>query len=95
MVNTQQKKKFKVMTDSKHKLKDLFNGDIVGYAMGESITKTLVSESLFRAVLRKRLAKGLIHHSDQGRQYCSYDNGRFFLQFGMKASIYIFFIERG
>ena len=121
-----QKKKFKVTTDSKHKLpvaenilnqefkaeapnkvwvtdityiptdegwlylagyKDLFNGEIVGYAMGDRITKTLVSESLFRAVSRKRPAKGLIHHSDRGSQYCSYDYGRLIVQFGMKASM--------
>ncbi len=30
--------------------KDLFHGEIVGYAMGERLTKTLVSQSLFRAV---------------------------------------------
>jgi putative transposase len=67
--------------------KDLFNGEIVGYAMGERITKTHVSESLFRAVSRKRPAKGLIHHSDRGSQYCSYDYGILILQFGMKASM--------
>ena len=51
--------------------KDLFNGEIVGYAMGERITKNLVSQSLFRAVASKRPAEGLIHHSDRGSQYCS------------------------
>ena len=30
--------------------KDLFTADIVGYAMGERLTKNLVSESLFKAV---------------------------------------------
>jgi len=43
--------------------KDLFNGEIVGYAMGERMTKNLVSQSLFRAVSTKRPAAGLIHHS--------------------------------
>ena len=102
-----QKRKFKVTTDSKHKLpvaknllkqqfkvykpdtvwvsdityvptdegwlylaghKDLFNGEIVGYAMGERLTRNLVSQSLFRAVAAKRPAHGLIHHSDRGSQ---------------------------
>ena len=67
--------------------KDLFNGEIVGYAMGDRITKNLVSESLFRAVSMKRPAKGLIHHSDRGSQYCSYDYGKLLEQFGMKASM--------
>jgi len=51
--------------------KDLFTADIVGYAMGERLTRNLVSESLFKAVAAKRPAKGLIHHSDRGSQYCS------------------------
>lgn len=67
--------------------KDLFNGEIVGYAMGERITKTLVSESLFRAVSKRRPAKGLLHHSDRGSQYCSQDYRRLLEQFGMKASM--------
>lgn len=107
-----QVKKFKVTTDSKHRLpiaenllqqqfratapdqiyvtdityipteegwlylaghKDLFTGEIVGYAMGKRLTKSLVSESLFRAMAARRPAAGLIHHSDRGSQYCSYE----------------------
>lgn len=67
--------------------KDIFNGEIVGYAMGERITKNLVSESLFRAVSAKRPAKGLIHHSDRGSQYCALQYGKLLEQFGMKASM--------
>jgi len=52
--------------------KDLFTGNIVGYAMGERLTRSLVSQSLFKAVTAKRPAKGLIHHSDRGSQYCSH-----------------------
>jgi len=33
--------------------KDLFTGSIVGYAMGERLTRNLVSQSLFRAVAAK------------------------------------------
>lgn len=67
--------------------KDLFNGEIVGYAMGERITKNLVSQSLFRAVAAKRPAQGLIHHSDRGSQYCSYEYRELLGQFEMKASM--------
>ena len=67
--------------------KDLFNGEIVGYAMGERITKNLVSQSLFRAVTSKRPAKGLIHYSDRGSQYCSYEYRELLGQFEMKASM--------
>jgi len=67
--------------------KDIFTGNIVGYAMGERLTRNLISQSLFRAVAAKRPAKGLIHHSDRGSQYCSYDFRNFLEQFGMIASM--------
>jgi putative transposase len=67
--------------------KDLFNGEIVGYAMGERITKNLVSQSLFRAVAAKRPAEGLIHHSDRGSQYCSSEYRELLGQFEMKSSM--------
>jgi putative transposase len=67
--------------------KDLFNGEIVGYAMGERITRNLVSQSLFRAVAAKRPAEGLVHHSDRGSQYCSYEYRELLGQFEMKASM--------
>ena len=67
--------------------KDLFGGEIVGYAMGERLTKNLVSQSLFRAVAARRPAKGLIHHSDRGSQYCAYEYRNILDQFGLKASM--------
>jgi transposase InsO family protein len=67
--------------------KDLFNSEIVGYAMGERLTKSLVSQSLFRAVAAKRPAKGLIHHSDRGSQYCSYEYRNILDQLGLQASM--------
>ncbi len=67
--------------------KDLFNGEIVGYAMGSRMTKNLVSQSLFKAVSAKRPAKGLLHHSDRGSQYCSLEYRKLLVQFGMKASM--------
>ena len=98
-----QKRKFKVTTDSKHRLpvapnvlkrkfvasapdkawisdityiptdegwlylageKDLFNGELVGYAMNERMTKDLVMQALFRATSKKHPTKELILHSD-------------------------------
>ena len=67
--------------------KDLFTGEIVGYAMGNRITKNLVSQSLFRAAAAKRPGSGLIHHSDRGRQYCAYEYRRLMDQFKMRASM--------
>ena len=67
--------------------KDLFTAEIVGYAMGERLTRNLVSQSLLRAVAAKRPAKGLMHHSDRGSQYCSYEYRRLLDQFDLKASM--------
>ena len=67
--------------------KDIFTGEIVGYAMGARMSKSLITQSLFRAVSAKRPAKGLIHHSDRGSQYCSREYRKILDQFGMKASI--------
>jgi transposase InsO family protein len=67
--------------------KDIFSGEIVGYAMGERLTRNLVSESLLRAIAAKRPAKGLIHHSDRGSQYCSQDYQQILARFDLVASM--------
>jgi len=67
--------------------KDLFNGEIVGYALGSRITRELVSQSLFRAVKVRRPPRGLIHHSDRGSQYASPHYQKLLHQFGMRASM--------
>ena len=48
--------------------KDLYSGDLVGYTMGERMTKHLVMQALFRAVASRGPAPGLIHHTDRGAQ---------------------------
>ncbi|SIO18953.1 putative transposase [Nitrosomonas cryotolerans ATCC 49181] len=121
-----QNRKFKVTTDSKHRLpiapnvlkreftvsapnkawvsdityistdegwlylagiKELFNGELVGYSMSERMTKNLVIQALFRATAKKRPPIGLILHSDRGSQYCAHDYQNLLKQFGMTASM--------
>jgi putative transposase len=67
--------------------KDLFNGEIVGYALGSRITRDLVIDSLLMAVRAKKPDYGLIHHSDRGSQYCSGDFMKLLDTFKMKASM--------
>jgi len=67
--------------------KDLFMGEIVGYAMGNRLSKNLVSQSLFKAVAAKRPGPGLIHHSDRGSQYCAHEYRRLMDQFKMRVSM--------
>ncbi len=65
---------------------DLFNGELVGYALDERMTQNLVMQALFRAVAARRPARGLVHHSDRGSQYCAHAYQRLLRQFGMQAS---------
>jgi transposase InsO family protein len=67
--------------------KDLFSGNIVGYAMGQRLTKNLVRQSLFKAAAAKRSIEGLIHHSDRGSQYCSHEYRDLMDRFGLKVSM--------
>ena len=68
-------------------LKDLFSGELVGYAMSNRMTTPLVMQALFRAVAAKRPEKCLLHHSDRGSQYCAHAYQKLLRQFGMQASM--------
>jgi transposase InsO family protein len=47
---------------------DLYTRRIVGWAMAERMTASLTIQALKMALQRRKLAVGLIHHSDQGSQ---------------------------
>lgn len=68
-------------------IKDLFNGELVGYALDERMTQNLVMQALFRAVAARRPERGLVHHSDRGSQYCAHAYQRLLRQFGMQVSM--------
>ena len=69
-------------------VKDLFNGELAGYAMNERMTRHLVIQALFRAAAsNKHPDEGLIAHSHQGSQYCAHDYQNLLQQFGMIASM--------
>jgi transposase InsO family protein len=67
--------------------KDMFTGEIVGYAMGERLSKNLIGQSLYRAVTAKRPLEGLLHHSDRGSQYCSHEYRQMLDQLGVRVSM--------
>jgi len=52
-------------------VKDIFHKEIVGWALADHMRAELCLEALRNAVKKHRPAQGLIHHSDQGSQYCS------------------------
>ncbi len=52
-------------------LEDLFARRIVGWAMSPYIDRALVTDALTMALERRRPTPGLVHHTDQGRQYAT------------------------
>ena len=50
---------------------DLFARRVVGWAVSDRLHKELALEALRKALAIRQPAKGLIHHSDRGRQYCA------------------------
>ena len=52
-------------------IKDLFHKEIAGWALADHMRTELCLEALRNALKRHRPVKGLIHHSDQGSQFCS------------------------
>jgi len=68
-------------------IKDLFNKEIVGWAMCDRMRTSLVSQALWMAFNQERPKSGLIHHSDRGSQYASGEYRALIEQFGMRASM--------
>lgn len=50
---------------------DVFNREIIGWALRKSLTKDLVVTALQNALIKRNPASGLIFHSDRGSQYAS------------------------
>jgi len=68
-------------------VKDLFQKKIVGWSMGERITKELAISALEMAISRRQPPAGLIHHSDRGSQYASGDYQQKLSDHGMLCSM--------
>lgn len=50
---------------------DLFSRKVVGWAMADHMETSLVEDAWNMALLQRQPQAGLLHHSDQGRQYTS------------------------
>lgn len=66
---------------------DLYSRRIVGFQMGERMTKELVIGALDQAYHQRKPEKGLIHHSDRGSQYASHDYQARLKQYHMIGSM--------
>jgi len=66
---------------------DLYSRMIVGWSMGERVTRELTMDALKRAIRQRKPAAGLIHHSDRSSQYASDDYQDLLRQYGMICSM--------
>lgn len=68
-------------------VKDLYNKEVVGWAVADHMRTELCLDAIRSAVIKHRPPKGLIHHSDQGSQYCSKDYIEELEKYGMIRSM--------
>lgn len=66
---------------------DLCSRKIVGWCIQDSMGIDLVLKALKMALTSRRPAKGLIHHSDRGSQYCSREYVNELTQNGIQISM--------
>lgn len=68
-------------------VKDFGSREIIGYAMGERMTKDLVHRAFEKALRYRTPEPGCIHHSDRGVQYCAKSYQKAVKKAGMRASM--------
>jgi len=66
---------------------DLASRLVVGWAMQPSLDQSLTHAALHMALLRRRPAPGVLHHSDRGVQYAATDYQRLLAAHGMTPSM--------
>ena len=66
---------------------DLYSRRIIGWETSDRLKKDLAIAALKRAIAMRQPPPGLIHHSDRGSQYCSYDYRKLLTATGMHSSM--------
>jgi len=66
---------------------DLFSRKIVGWAMERTLSDELTRSALRMALEQRKPKPGLIHHSDQGRQYASHAYRQLLAAYKMMVSM--------
>jgi len=66
---------------------DLYTRELVGWAMDRQMSRTLAVQALRMAWARKRPPGGLLHHSDRGSQYASFEYQTLLKGCAMRASM--------
>jgi putative transposase len=66
---------------------DLYSRQVVGWAMSHRVDGHLTLSALRQAIARRHPGRGLLHHSDQGKQYAASDYCKLLSEYGMIASM--------
>ncbi len=66
---------------------DVYSRRIVGWSMASHLRTELVVDALEMAVWRRKLAAGLVHHSDRGAQYTALSFGKRLEEVGIVPSM--------
>jgi transposase InsO family protein len=66
---------------------DLYSRMLVGWAIADRMTSTLVIDALQMALWRRGMPRGVIVHSDRGSQYCSHDYQKLLVEHGLTSSM--------
>lgn len=66
---------------------DVDTRKIIGLSMKDRLTQELTTDALRQAVSRQKPSEGLIHHSDRGKQYASYEYQDLLERHGIKSSM--------
>jgi putative transposase len=66
---------------------DAFSRKVVGWAMADHLRTELVLDAVGMAIHVRRPAPGLVHHTDRGSQYTSYEFGKTLRNSGLLASM--------
>jgi transposase InsO family protein len=66
---------------------DVDSRKIIGLSIKDRLTQELTTDALKQAIRRQKPCKGLIHHSDRGKQYASYEYRDLLKRYGIRSSM--------
>jgi putative transposase len=66
---------------------DAFSRRVIGWALDRALEAALTLQALHMALVRRRPAPGLVHHSDRGVQYASRDYTQLLQDHGIRISM--------
>jgi putative transposase len=66
---------------------DLYSRRVIGWAIAERMTATLVCDALIMALWHRKMPTGVIVHSDRGSQYCSAAYQKLFRKYRLTCSM--------